>query len=79
MSTTIPGRLDESTDPSAAGAERSEPGGRAQRGGGGGRSAGWPELAPELKALLPDELLDELLGGARTERRSPGREGCSRS
>ena len=67
MSTTIPSRLDESTDPSAAGAERSEPGGRAKRGGGGGRRAGRPELAEELKALLPDELLDELLAGARSE------------
>jgi Transposase, Mutator family len=65
MSSTIPSRLDESSDPSAAGAERSEPGGRAQRGAGGGR--GRPELAAELKALLPDELLDELLAGAGTE------------
>ena len=67
MSTTIPSRLDGSTDPSAAGAERSEPVGRAKRGGGGGRRGGRPELADELKALLPDELLDELLAGARTE------------
>jgi putative transposase len=61
--------LDEPTDPAAAaaGAERSEPGGRAKRGGGGGRRVGRPELAEELKALLPDELLDELLAGARTE------------
>jgi transposase-like protein len=62
--------LDESSDPSAAGAERSEPGGRAKRGGGGGR--GRPELAAELKALLPDELLDELLAGARTEEEITG-------
>ena len=72
MSTTIPSRLDESTDPSAAGAERSEPGGRAKRGGGGGRRVGRPELADELKALLPDELLDELLAGARTEEEITG-------
>lgn len=67
MSTTIPTGLEESTDPSAAGAERSEPVGRAKRGGGGGRPTWRPELAAELKALLPDELLDELLAGARSE------------
>src|SRR4051794_23197050 len=72
MSTTIPGRLDGSTDPSAAGVERSEPGGRAKRGAGGGRSGWRPELAEGLKALLPDELLDELLAGARTEEEIAG-------
>src|SRR5215475_11436628 len=72
MSRTIPSRLDESTGLSAAGVERSEPGGRAKRGGGGGRSARRPELAEELKALLPDELLDELLAGARTEEEITG-------
>src|SRR5215813_14770589 len=71
MSTTIPSALDESRDP-AGGAERSEPGGRAKRGGGGGRSARRPELAEELKALVPDELLDELLAGARTEEEITG-------
>ena len=70
MSSTIPSRLEESSDPSAAGAERSEPGGRAQRGVGGGRRR--PELAAELKALLPDELLDELLAGASTEEEITG-------
>ena len=72
MSTTIPGRLDESTDPSAAGAGRSERGGRAKRRAGGGRPARRPELADELKVLLPDELLDELLAGARTEEELTG-------
>ena len=72
MSTTIPSRLDEPTGPSAAGAERSEPGGRAERGGGGGRRVERPELAAGLKALLPDELLDELLAGARTEEEITG-------
>jgi putative transposase len=72
MSTTIPSRLEESTDPSAAGAERSEPGGRARRGGGDGRRVGRPELAEELRALRPDELLDELLAGARTEEEISG-------
>src|ERR1051326_3645497 len=77
MSTTIPSRLEESTDPSAAGAERSEPVGRAKRGGGGGgrRPLARPELSDELKALLPDELLDELLAGARTEEEIAGRGG----
>src|SRR5574337_1349267 len=70
MSSTIPSRLDESSDPAAAGAARSEPGGRAQRRGGGGRRR--PELTAELKALLPDELLDELLAGARTEEEITG-------
>jgi putative transposase len=70
MSSTIPSRLDEPSDPSVVGAERSEPGGRALRGAGGGR--GRPELAAELKALLPDELLDELLAGARTEEEITG-------
>jgi hypothetical protein len=37
---------------------------------GGGR--GGPELAAELKALLPDELLDELLAGASTEEEITG-------
>jgi transposase-like protein len=50
MSSTIPGRLDESSGPPAA----------------------RPELAAELKALLPDELLDELLAGARTEEEITG-------
>jgi putative transposase len=72
MSSTIPSRLEESADPSAAGAERSEPGGRAKRGAGGGRLARRSELAAELKALLPDELLDELLAGARREEEITG-------
>ena len=37
---------------------------------GGGRRR--PELAAELKALLPDELLDELLAGASTEEEITG-------
>ena len=72
MSSRIPSRLDEPTDPPAAGAERSEPGGRAKRGAGGGRSSRRSELPGELKALLPDELLDELLAGARTEEEITG-------
>ncbi len=40
-----------------------------------GAGTGRPELADELKALLPDELLDELLAGARTEEEITGRGG----
>lgn len=74
MSSTISGRLDETSDPAGASVERSEPGGRAQRGAGAARrSVGpGPELAAEVKALLPDELLDELLAGARTEEEIAG-------
>jgi putative transposase len=64
--------LDESTDPSAAGVERSEPGGRAKRRAGGGGRAGRLELAGEVRTLLPDELLDELLAGAKTEEEIAG-------
>ena len=65
MSTTISGRLDETPDPAdSAGVARSEPGGRAKRRAGAARPPGpRPELADEVKALLPDELL----AGARTE------------
>jgi putative transposase len=66
--------LDESADPGSAGAERSEPVGRAQRRAGAARRepAPRPELAEEVKALLPDELIDELLAGARTEEEIAG-------
>jgi putative transposase len=36
---------------------------------------GRPELSDELKALLPDELCDELLAGAHTEEQITGRGG----
>src|SRR6201996_604822 len=77
MSTTISGRLDETPDPAdSAGVARSEPGGRAKRRAGAARPPGpRPELADEVKALLPDELLDELLAGARTEQEIAGRGG----
>jgi putative transposase len=68
VSTTIPSRLDESGEPGRAGGERSEPVGRAKRRAGAARSKGLrPELAAEVKALLPDDVIDELLAGARTE------------
>jgi putative transposase len=69
MSTTISGRLDETPDPAdSAGVARSEPGGRAKRRAGAARPPGSrPELADEVKALLPDGVIDELLAGAGTE------------
>lgn len=52
MSSTIPGRLEDSSDPSSASAAfRPEPSG----------------LGDRLGALLPDGVLDELLAGARME------------
>src|SRR6202158_2183082 len=75
MSTTISSRLDETSDPGSAGVERSEPVGRAQRRAGAARrSMPCPraELADEVKALLPDGLIDELLAGARTEQEIAG-------
>ena len=53
---------------------RSEPVGReAERRAGAARRPGLrPELAEEVKALLPDELIDELLAGARTEQEIAG-------
>jgi Transposase, Mutator family len=74
MSTTIPSRLDETPEqPDSAGGARSEPVGRAQRRAGAARRpAPRPELAEEVMALLPDELIDELLAGARTEQEIAG-------
>jgi putative transposase len=74
MSTTIRSGLDEPSDPGSAGVERSEPVGRAQRRAGAARRprAPRPELAAEVKALLPDEVIDELLAGARTEEELAG-------
>jgi hypothetical protein len=53
-----------------AGVERSEPGGRAQRDAGAARPLEGPALAElpgEVRDRLSDELIDELLAGARTE------------
>jgi putative transposase len=73
MSSTIPSRLDASSEPGRAGVERSELGGRAKRRAGAARAPALrPELADEVKALLPDELIDELLAGARTEEEIAG-------
>jgi putative transposase len=63
---------------SRAGVERSEPGGRAQRDAGAARPLEGPplaEFAPEVRDRLSDELIDELLAGARTEEEIVGRGG----
>jgi putative transposase len=70
MSTTMSSRLNENEqDPAeSAGVARSEPGGRAKRRAGAVRPPGpRPELGDEVRALLPDEVIDELLAGAGTE------------
>src|SRR5512142_3314875 len=73
MSSTIPTRLDETSDPGdSAGVARSEPVGRAERRAGAARRSGPPELAEQVKALLPDGVIDELLAGARTEEEIAG-------
>src|SRR4051795_9011581 len=58
-----------------AGVSRSEPGGRAQRGAGAARAPKGPplaELAPEVRDRLSDQVIDELLAGARTEQEIVG-------
>src|SRR4051794_13516297 len=58
-----------------AGVSRSEPGGRAQRNAGGaGPARGLPvaTLPDEVRERLSDELIDELLAGARTEQKIAG-------
>jgi putative transposase len=69
MSSTIQSRVEDPGDQtSSAGVARSETVGRAKRRAGAARPPGpRPELAEEVKALLPDEVVDELLAGARTE------------
>jgi putative transposase len=68
MSTTIRSRLDETQDPSdSAGVARSEPVGRAKRRAGAARRSEGRELAAQLRQLLPDGVIDELLAGAQTE------------
>jgi putative transposase len=70
--------LDEHQDPEdgSAGVSRSEPGGRAQRRAGAARRPDpHPELADRVKELLPDELIDELMAGARTGEEITGQSG----
>ena len=74
MSSRISSSLDETEQSDSAGVARSEPVGRAQRRAGAARrrSSPEPELADDVRALLPDELIDELLAGARTEEQITG-------
>jgi putative transposase len=64
-------RIDVKDDGVRAGVERGEPGGRAVRDAGAARrrpgSAAVEEVAPGVRDRLSDELIDELLAGARTE------------
>src|SRR5262245_32214576 len=50
----------------SAGGVRSEPIGRVEQPAGGAPSAG-VELPPEVRDLLADDVIDQLLAGARTE------------
>jgi putative transposase len=62
--------IDETVGVGSAGGERSEPGGRAQRAAGAARPPGEvlsDGLPAGVRELLPDELVDELLAGAKTE------------
>ena len=61
MSNTTSSRLDETPDPDESAAP----------------VAPRPELAEEVQALLPDELINELLSGARTEEEIAGPASCS--
>src|SRR3954454_7997884 len=64
-------RIDVKDDGARAGVERGEPGGRAARDAGAARRARGAVAGAELPAAvrdrLSDELIDELLAGARTE------------
>src|SRR5579863_7977751 len=76
MSSTITTRLDEDQDPEdeSAGVARSEPGGRAQRRAGAARRE--PDrLADRVKELLPDELIDQLMAGAKSGEEITGQGG----
>src|SRR6201996_7867803 len=76
MSSTISTRLDEPQEPQdeSAGVARSEPGGRAQRRAGAARRDPDP-LADRVKELLPDELIDQLMGGAKSGEELTGQGG----
>ena len=60
---------EETSEWGSAGGERSSPGGRAQRPAGAARPprGSLDGLPPEVREQLSDELIDELLAGARTE------------
>jgi putative transposase len=63
MSTTSKSQTESKEEAVAAGGLRSEPVGRAEQPAGGGPV----ELAGEVRGRLSDEVIDELLAGARTE------------
>jgi putative transposase len=77
MSSTIHSRLDEPRDLDSAGVARSEPPrGRAQRRAGAARRPDPdPGLADRVKELLPNELIDQLMAGARTGEEIAGQGG----
>jgi putative transposase len=77
MSSTISTRLDEPQDPQdgSAGVARSEPGGRAQRRAGAARREDPDPLADRVKELLPDELIDQLMAGAKSGEEITGQGG----
>ena len=62
-------RIDRNQNGARADVERSEPGGRAELNAGAARRAPVPvgELSPGVRDRLSDELIDELLAGARSE------------
>ena len=76
MSSTITARLDEDQAPEdgSAGVARSEPGGRAQRRAGAARGEPDP-LADRVKELLSDELVDQLMAGAKAGEEITGQGG----
>ena len=75
MSSTIHSRLDEQQDLDSAGVARSEPVGRAQRRAGAARRPDPDPLADRVKELLPNELVDQLMAGARTGEELAGQGG----
>jgi len=77
MSSTIHSRLDEQQDLGSASVARSEPPrGRAQRRAGAARRPDPdPALADRVKELLPNELIDQLMAGARTGEEIAGQGG----
>ena len=78
MSTDTKRNMEGSTEGGAAVA-RSEPVGRAEREGGTAPGdLDVESLPPELRERLGDELIDQLLAGARTEEEIVGRAACWR-
>jgi putative transposase len=73
MSSTIATRLDEDQEPD--GSAGVEPGGRAQRRAGAARRSDPDPLADRVKELLPDELIDRLMAGAKTGEEITGQGG----